>query len=122
MLRCGGGSRATTGGYESPEISQIERETVSSSIFKVKKSGLTVKEINIDPSYRNEIDSSANDEIPDIEPKILHKASNVKTARQEDVEKRITTNRHGIHNRRNNCRLNSTFQSFTPVMTLFKTG
>ena len=94
---------------------------MTSSIFKAKKNGLTVKEINIDPSYRNEIDSSASDEIPDIEPKILHKASNVKTARQEDVGKRITTKKHGIQNRRNNCWLNSTLQSFTPFMTLFQT-
>ena len=89
--------------------------------MRAQKKRVNCEGANEDPSYRNETDSSASDEIPDVEPNILHKASNVKTA-QEDVGKRITTKKHGIQNRRNNCRLNSTLQSFTPFMTLFQTG
>ena len=56
-----------------------------------KKKRVNCEGANEDPSYRNETDSSASDEIQDVEPNILHKVSNVKTARQEDVGKRITT-------------------------------
>ena len=87
-----------------------------------KKKRVNCEGANEDPSYRNETDSCASDEIPDIEPNILHKVSNVKTTPLEDVGKRITTKKHGIQNRRNNCGLNSTLQSFTPFMTLFQTG
>ena len=76
-----------------------------------KKKRVNCEGAKEDPSYRNETDSFASDEIPDIEPNILHKASNVKTARQEDVGKRIATFRHGIHFKRNSVPENQTFHA-----------
>lgn len=49
-------------------------------------------------------------------------SENVPISREDGYESPITSNRHGIQNRRNNCWLNSTLQSFTPFKTLFQTG
>ena len=85
---------------------------MSSSILKAqKKKRVDCEGDNIDPSYRNAINSSASEEIPDIGPNKLNKASNVKTPRQEDVGKRIATFRHGIHFKRNSVPENQTFHA-----------